>query len=406
MSAIGNKGYLADNLLRMYKLFPKEFNFFPLSFNLPRDVLAFERHAKGTGEDKPLYIVKPCDGCQGKGIFLTKDGKDIDKKSGADPTVAQEYIADPLLIDGHKFDLRVYVLLLSVNPITMYLYDDGLTRLCTEQYEAPTNENLDNLFMHLTNYSINKHSEKFVLGENDSTGTTGHKRSILWFRQYLKRKGHDADLFWKRVGDVAVKTIISVQPQLHDIRLYSYCRLILYTHTILSPCTHHTRTTLTLSPYTHHTHHTAQVQPQLNDIYKSSTVSKGHPNSCFEILGFDLLVDSKLKPWLIEVNHSHYCTHTTVLIHCTRTTVLILLSSYTVLILLSSYYYCTHTLYSYTVLIHCRSTTILIHCTHTLYSYSLGEPLAVPVLRRRCGQAREGGRDRGDAEHGGGEYVR
>ena len=38
----------------------------------------------------------------------------------------------------------------------IYLYDEGLARLATEQYQAPTGANLHVNNMHLTNYSINK----------------------------------------------------------------------------------------------------------------------------------------------------------------------------------------------------------------------------------------------------------
>lgn len=68
----------------------------------------------------------------------------------------------PYLIDGYKFDLRIYVLLSGVNPMRIFIYKDGLARFATVQYEPPNANNLENLFMHLTNYAINKESENFI----------------------------------------------------------------------------------------------------------------------------------------------------------------------------------------------------------------------------------------------------
>ena len=75
--------------------------------------------------------------------------------------VAQRYITNPYLLEDLKFDLRIYVLLYGVNPLRVFLFKEGLVRLATESYVRPTEENIDNLYMHLTNYAINKNNDNF-----------------------------------------------------------------------------------------------------------------------------------------------------------------------------------------------------------------------------------------------------
>jgi hypothetical protein len=167
--------------------------------------------------------------------------------------VAQRYLHKPLTIDGFKFDLRIYTLVLSVDPLRILLYHEGLTRICTEKYVEPNNKNLSKSCVHLTNYAINKHNENFV--QNDGDGSSGSKRSLQWFREWLDEEGHDSGAVWSGIADMIVKTLISVQPSLKHI--YNSC------------------------------------SPDDNDGF-----------SCFEVLGFDVMLDRKLQPWLIEVNHS------------------------------------------------------------------------------------------------------
>lgn len=76
--------------------------------------------------------------------------------------LVQRYIKTPLTIDKKKFDLRLYVLLKGYDPVEAYLCEEGLARFCTENYRYPTKENIKNMYMHLTNFSLNKNNENFV----------------------------------------------------------------------------------------------------------------------------------------------------------------------------------------------------------------------------------------------------
>lgn len=274
MTNIARKSRLAENLALMKKRFKKDYSFFPATYILPREKMALrQQYFDPSGKSRHTFIVKPDGGCQGKGIFLTKSFSALEDLSSTH--VAQKYIVNPLLIEGKKFDLRIYVLITSCDPLRVYLFRDGLVRLCTEDFVSPNAGNMDDRCMHLTNYSINKRNDNFDGDHIDVEGSSGSKRSIKWLLSWLAdEKGQDVvDAMWNEVGQICVKTIISILPVL--VREY--------------------KTTFGLNENTH------PRIPVPEDIGKGAKKVVG--SRCFAILGVDIMIDSKLKPHLIEVNH-------------------------------------------------------------------------------------------------------
>lgn len=49
-----------------------------------------------------------------------------------------------MLVNKLKFDLRLYLLVTNVDPLVAYLYEEGIARFCTDNYEKPNNENISN----------------------------------------------------------------------------------------------------------------------------------------------------------------------------------------------------------------------------------------------------------------------
>lgn len=54
----------------------------------------------------------------------------------------------------------------DLSPMTAFIADEALVRFCTENYSEPNSENKHVLLSHLTNFSLNKLSDKFVNSEN------------------------------------------------------------------------------------------------------------------------------------------------------------------------------------------------------------------------------------------------
>ena len=95
---------------------------------LPSEKRLFMEYRKNH-KKKSYWICKPNGGACGRGIYLVDSKKKLKKRTGY---IYSEYVDKPHLIDGFKYDLRVYVLVSSFDPLRIYVYPDGLVRICTE----------------------------------------------------------------------------------------------------------------------------------------------------------------------------------------------------------------------------------------------------------------------------------
>eukprot|EP00873_Tetraselmis_striata_P027560 jgi/Tetstr1/447824/TSEL_035153.t2 len=259
MLEICRKVSLARNLARMARYLPVQYNFFPQCWSIPSQLEDFVATLRRRQGQRPMtYIVKPSSGAMGKGIHLVQTEADLIQNEMTD-SVAQSYVKNPLLIDGYKFDLRIYVLVRSVDPLEMFIYGEGLARLATTPYEPPLPRNIHERNMHLTNYAVNKDSGRF---DRNSGVNAGSKRLLTAVLQDLKNRGEDTGKLWEDIQMCIAKTVMSIQPHLA------------------------------------HTYHTAAKQSS------KDAAGEGTAGLCFEVLGFDVLLDEDLHPWVLEVNHS------------------------------------------------------------------------------------------------------
>jgi tubulin polyglutamylase TTLL6/13 len=99
-------------------------------------------------------------------------------------------------------------------------------------------DNIDEVFMHLTNYAVNKHSSDFVRNDDikgDDKGEIeffftfykcmyacvplfapppGSKRSLSSVTRLLRKNGHDVDALWDNIVSVIVRSCVAIYPSL------------------------------------------------------------------------------------------------------------------------------------------------------------------------------------------------
>jgi len=235
----------------------KAFGFHPDTFRLPaeHDQLVARMKEENYSE---LYIVKLPNNYCGIGAMMIDHPKKIPKKTKVhtennkpvtkeDPIIVQSYISNPYLINGYKFDFRIYVLVTSIDPLRIYLYKNGLVRFATEKFST-SRDKLDNMFIHLTNFTFNKKGDSV---RDYPDGCQVNKWSIYELWDYLRdHDGIDPEPFWEGVKDVVIKTLL---------------------------CGH-------------------------ENIDRMVKASVGSFYNNYNLLGLDIFIDTDLKPYLLEVN--------------------------------------------------------------------------------------------------------
>lgn len=220
-------------LQRIQHYYPKDYKFLPKSFVLPQDESIFQ---EALSKHDKFYIFKPDRGSLGHGIRLISPNTDF--KIPRRSAVAQEYI-EAYTIDNLKFDLRIYVLILSVTPLQIYICRNGVARFCTE------NSGTNSKYSFLTNTAIN--------AKNPDAVPDQMTRMISNVFEQMQMQGVDINTLWKRIDDVIILTVISA---------YGY----------------------------------------LSKMEKEQCPNNGI-SRCFQIFGCDILLDKNLNPYILEINH-------------------------------------------------------------------------------------------------------
>lgn len=171
-----------------------DLEFIPKAFRLPEDREKFIEYAEKNPEK--MFVQKHN---QHRHINI-KPMKEINYNDN--DTFVQEYIDNPLLVDGHKFDIGVYVIITSVDPLRVYIYKgDILFRYCPQKYYPFDPKNVD----------------KYIVGDDylpvwDVPSLAPFYNGLGFgmkdsFDAYIRSKNRDPSEIWRQV-EAAIRGVL------------------------------------------------------------------------------------------------------------------------------------------------------------------------------------------------------
>ena len=255
---LANKKTLYYSLKTYYEGYHKDpFAVIPLTFHIKdggsdeefsRFVEVYREMEREKGRN--IWIIKPGENTnRGTGIAVFSGLEEIKAEINTNSTcpvsgqkrtfIVQKYIENPLLVSRRKFDIRCYGLVTAVNGVIQgYYYKEGYLRTSSKEFSL---KDVENRLIHLTNDAVQKFSDDY--GKFES----GNKLSYSDLQRYF-----DAHLPGASVH-------LQILPQIRQI---------------------------------------------VKETFEATFMKLNFDRRMysFEVLGYDFMVDTNLKVWLIEVN--------------------------------------------------------------------------------------------------------
>ena len=243
-----SKSLLYINYKPFHDKFPNDYNYMLETYSYPNEQEEIEQKFKNYKLEKndDIWMVKPNMGSLGLQISILTNFTNIKLKK----FLITKYLYNPHLIKGYKYDLRFHGLVSTIKPLKLYLYNEGLVRLASEKYNFSITDP-NNKYAFLTNLFINKKNKnKFIYPKNMKDMEESNLWNLETFQKYCARNNINYDKIFSEVGDIFIKMMITVREKI------------------------------------------------INYIEKT----KLQCSNFYHLIGFDIILDENLKPYLLETN--------------------------------------------------------------------------------------------------------
>jgi len=203
-----NKEKLYKNYLYMGSYFPKNYSFIPKTYFYPKDndtiIKKFKNYTLNMSD---LWIVKPINSPLQNSTHVLKSLSEEKNKQ----FIISRYIKNPHLIEGKKYNLRLYALVTGFRPLKVYLYNDGKVDIAERKYTL----NIDYLNKEFE-YNANAETNE----ENSNlTKSKTNKWNLSSYKKYLKSKKINSKTLFDKIENIIIKTFISGQKQIANITI-------------------------------------------------------------------------------------------------------------------------------------------------------------------------------------------